>query len=65
AEPVAPPAPVARWVSHLPAADYDAVFCRQPTRSVIMALSGAVLAAALCLCPPRRHVADDRPGATA
>lgn len=63
AEPVLPPRPVAQLIRHLPAGDYDAVFCREPTRSVIMALCGAVLVAAFALNAPVRPGGGD-PGAT-
>lgn len=51
-EPVEPPPPVAQFLGYLPEADYDAVFCREPTRSLVMALCGAVLVAAFVCCPP-------------
>ncbi len=61
--PVEPPASISRLLSHLPAADYDAVFCEAPTRTLIMALCGGLLVSAFVLYSPsgRRHEADGPP----
>ena len=51
--PVQPPAAVAGMLGRLPRADYDALFCEEPARTTLTALSGGVLVAAFVLCPPR------------
>ena len=62
--PVKPPPPVAGMLGRLPRADYDAVFCEKPARTILMALSGGVLLAAFVLCPPgtRRSQTEARGG---
>ncbi len=47
----APPAPFASIASWLPALDYDRVFCDNPTRLVIMAMSVALMGVALWMPP--------------
>jgi hypothetical protein len=56
-EPVPPPPIVAHMARHLPAFNYDSVFCDDRTRYVIMAMSVALIAVAMCL-PSRRSAAD-------
>ena len=62
--PIEPPAAVAGMLSRLPQADYDALFCEEPARTTLMALSGGVLIAAFVLCPPggRRPKTEARSG---
>jgi len=52
-EPVEPPASVARLLGRLPAANYDRIFCRGPTRTVIMLLAGGLVVSAFVLYSPR------------
>lgn len=62
-EPVSPPQVVSRMVAHLPPADFDSIFCREPTRTVVMLLSGGVAVAAFVLCPAPRRTGPSRPSA--
>ncbi|MCP4248429.1 MAG: hypothetical protein GY778_15385 [bacterium] len=61
--PVEPPVSIARLLGHLPAADYDALFCEGPTRTLIMAMCGGLLVAAFVLYSPsgRRRETDGPP----
>ncbi|MFQ5590968.1 MAG: septum formation initiator family protein [Phycisphaerae bacterium] len=52
--PVAPPPVLARLASYLPDYNYDAVFCEDDTRPIIMALSLGLIAAAYVLLGRRR-----------
>jgi hypothetical protein len=52
-QPVQPPLPIARAIGHLPAINYDRLFVDQPTRTILMLLSGGLVLAALVLCRPR------------
>lgn len=49
---LAPPL-LARGASYLPSYDYDAVFCDDRTRSIVMVMSVTLLIVALCLPVPR------------
>ncbi len=49
---VDPPRPIARLLGRLPVLDYDGLFCRGPTRTVLMLLSGALVVTAFLLFPP-------------
>jgi len=46
---VAPPHWLARWDRFLPPLDYDAVFCHEETRVVLMAMSLGLIAVAMIL----------------
>ncbi len=53
-QPAAPPPLVTNFASHLPAYDYDRVFCDRETRPVVMCMSVGLLVVALGLfCVPR------------
>jgi hypothetical protein len=52
-EPVPPPAPVARVLGRLPAIQYDRLFREEPTRSILMLLSGGLAVAAFVLYAPK------------
>ncbi len=51
---VDPPPPVAAVVARLPKADYDRLFCEEPTRTIVALLSGGVLVAAFAIGRPGR-----------
>ena len=53
-EAVPPPAAVARAVSYLPELDYDAVFCDDQTRLIVIVMSLGLMAVAVWL-PTRRR----------
>jgi hypothetical protein len=61
-DPVVPPPAVSRIARRLPAANYDSIFCREPTRTVVMLLSGGVALAAFALYPPTRYSHRGGPG---
>jgi hypothetical protein len=52
--PVEPPAVIARLVAKLPPADYDRLFCAEPTRTLLMCLAGGLVLSAFILYWPRR-----------
>ncbi len=54
-QPVSPPPVVASFAAELPKANYDNMFCREPTRMILMLLSGSVLVAAFVLFPGSNH----------
>jgi len=65
--PIAPkPLPVAlrRLADLLPDLDYDAVFCRSPIRSIMMAMSAGLIAAAFAIFWPRRRLSSPIQSAT-
>ncbi|MCK4659453.1 MAG: septum formation initiator family protein [Phycisphaerae bacterium] len=52
--PVEPPGVVAGLVGKLPAADYDSIFCHEPTRTILMCLAGGLLLSAMVIYAPRQ-----------
>jgi len=56
-DPIEPPAAVARLIERLPTANYDQVFCRNPSRTALLLLSGGLMVAAFVLYPPGRRPA--------
>ena len=62
--PVEPPESISRLLGYLPVADYDALFCEAPTRTLIMALCGGLLVSAFVLYSPSgRRPLDPIPNA--
>jgi len=59
---VSAPRPVARIIARLPDLHYDELFCRGPTRLVLMLLSGGLVATALALYPPGGRRPTTGPG---
>ena len=55
-EAVPPPALISRLTQHLPDLDYDAVFCDEGTRAIVIGLSLALMAVAVWLPTSKRHV---------
>ena len=60
-EPVSPPTVIARLGSFLPDYDYEAVFCDDETRPIIMCMSVALICVAFGLFRPRETGVAGRP----
>ena len=58
-KPAQPPGPIAQLIAYLPDLPYDQIYCREPTRTVLMLLSGALVLVAFALFGQPAHRPDE------